>query len=411
MNSPMQRRAVHGFGECDVFEKRRKYILLLVSALPAIAGALVSPLLPSLTRVFAAEPNVELLARFVFTLPGLFIALFAPLSGIVIDRYGRKLLLIASVILFAISGGSGLIAQSLPQLLFGRACLGIAVAAIMTVTTTLVGDYYREPERGHVAGTQAAFLALGGFLGLLISGLLAELSWRVPFFIYFLVLLLVPFVVKYISEPVSGNLGTHDKAFVEDRETPTSLSLILLVNGLAIVGMMIFFTVPIQVPFLLEEIGESAPSLAGLTVSVCILVTGISSMSFRYFKTVISLPLVLSLSMAIMAVGYLLVGISSGYWMLLVAMPICGLGMGLITPAITLWLLELSPMHIRGRVMSALASGIFFAQFVTPLISQPIISSLGLSGIFILSSLVLMTLAATLCFGSYLYQRRSLRAR
>jgi MFS family permease len=69
-----------------------------------------------------------------------------------------------AIILFAVAGASGLVLDSLPALLVGRAALGIAVGAIMTVATALAGDYFAGPQRQAFMGRQGAFTGIGGLV-------------------------------------------------------------------------------------------------------------------------------------------------------------------------------------------------------------------------------------------------------
>lgn len=66
----------------------RKATLLCLAALTVMAGATLAPSLPALENHFVDTANSELLTRLVLTLPALFIALFAPLAGVVFDRFG-----------------------------------------------------------------------------------------------------------------------------------------------------------------------------------------------------------------------------------------------------------------------------------------------------------------------------------
>jgi MFS family permease len=67
-----------------------KITLLLISTLTVMAGATIAPSLPAMQAVFADIPNVGYLVWLVLTLPALFIAIGAPLVGVLIDQLGRK---------------------------------------------------------------------------------------------------------------------------------------------------------------------------------------------------------------------------------------------------------------------------------------------------------------------------------
>ena len=92
-----------------------------------MAGATIAPALPAMQAHFSGVPNAGLLVKLALTIVGLAIALSAPLSGILADRFGRRPVLIGSLLLYAVGGASGLIVSSIGELLLGRVVLGLAV--------------------------------------------------------------------------------------------------------------------------------------------------------------------------------------------------------------------------------------------------------------------------------------------
>ena len=83
--------------------------------------------------------------------------------------------------LYGISGASGYALNNLYYILLGRAFLGIAVAGIMTVSITLIGDYFKDNKRNKFMGLQGVFMGLGGVFSISLSGILADINWNVPF--------------------------------------------------------------------------------------------------------------------------------------------------------------------------------------------------------------------------------------
>lgn len=188
----------------------RKITLLTVATLTIMAGTTISPSLPALEAHFADVDGVKLLSRMVLTLPALFVAFCAPLIGGLADRYGRLRLLIGSILLYGLSGISGLFVDSLPALLAGRAALGIAIGGIMTLTTALVGDYFSGSERERYLGLQQAFTGIGGVVFVAAGGLLADYHWRAPFAIYAVAFAIIPAAIAFLTEP-GGRRPTVDR--------------------------------------------------------------------------------------------------------------------------------------------------------------------------------------------------------
>ena len=79
--------------------------VLAASTMTVLAGAILAPALPSIEMEFANQENAAFWTRMILTFPALFIALNAPLAGILVDRVGRKPVLVASIALAGLAGG------------------------------------------------------------------------------------------------------------------------------------------------------------------------------------------------------------------------------------------------------------------------------------------------------------------
>ena len=85
----------------------RLVTLLVVSTMTVMAGATISPALPTIRQAFADVPDADVWVRLVLTLPALFTALGAPLAGWLTDRVGRRPVLLTSMVLYGLGGAGG----------------------------------------------------------------------------------------------------------------------------------------------------------------------------------------------------------------------------------------------------------------------------------------------------------------
>lgn len=217
------------------------------------------------------------LVRLALTLPALFIALGAPIVGIAIDQFGRKPILLFSLALYGIAGSSGFILNSLESMLVGRAFLGISVAGIMTIATTLVGDYYSGNSRAQFLGWQSAFMGLGGVLFLSVGGFVADLNWRFPFLIYLMALILLPCALLFLPEPQRSSPGTVN---TDAATTKFPLTPVAITYGIALISQIVFYLIPVQLPFYLKQIANTNASQSGLAIALVTLFSAISSLNF-----------------------------------------------------------------------------------------------------------------------------------
>lgn len=368
----------------------RRIALLCLAALTVMSGATIAPSLPALQLHFADNPHSELLTRLVLTLPALFIALFAPLAGVVSDRFGRRPLLLASILLYALAGSSALLQDSLAGILAGRALLGIAVAGTMTSVTALAGDYFSGAAREKFMTQQTAFISFGGVVFLVGGGLLADLHWRAPFAIYGTALLLLPAAALFLREPTPGGRSVAGAA------TPGGVRLALAaVFAAAIVNSLAFYLIPTQLPFLLRDIGIDRPSLTGIAIGGSNLLGAISSLLlYRRLRARLGTAGVFAFCFAVMACGLMLVAGSGGFTAVVLAMALFGIGMGSVMPHLANTAIGLAPPGMRGRVSGVLTASIFIGQFLSPLVSQPWARHFGLADSFTHMGALLLLLAA-----------------
>jgi MFS family permease len=379
----------------------RLLTLLLVSMMTIMASATISPSLPRLRMAFEWVPAIDLWVRMVVTLPALFTAMGAPLAGMLIDRFGRKRLLVASVALYGVAGTLPGVLTELPLILVCRALLGLAVGGLMTTATALIADYYAGPERGVVLGRQAAFMGVGGLVFMLSGGLLADIHWRAPFAVYLYAFLILPFILLFLTEPEvkRGAAGGGSE------RVPLPWSNLWLVYALAMAGMMIFYLIPVQLPFLLRRLGVASSALAGLAVGVSTLVGSVVSLRYARVRQVLSYRGIMAVLFACMGLGYVIVGTAQSYAAVVGGLAVSGLGQGLLTPNMSNWAASLAPEAVRGRAMGLLTTSLFLGQFISPLLAQPLIGVVGLGGAFLVAAGLLSALAGT--FGALAWHART----
>jgi len=380
-----------------------KATLLLVSTLTVMAGATIAPSLPAMQEHFKEAPNAALWVRLVLTLPALFIVLGSLLAGVVVDRFGRKPLLLAAAAVYGLAGASGYVLDSLFHILIGRAFLGFAVAAIMVTATTLIADYYTGSARAAFLGLQAAFMALGGVVFLSLGGFLADQNWRFPFLIYLFAWLLVPLIIWAISEPQRTiNSATQDG--ISDSGPAFPVKLLAFIYGIALLSQIIFYLIPVQLPFYLKELANANASQSGLAIALATLFSAISSLFYGKIKQRLGFFSLLVMAFGLMGAGYSIIGLVNQYALVLVGLAIAGSGLGLLMPTLNLWIASEVSDAARGRALGGSTMFFFLGQFLSPLISQPVSQAVGLSttyalagGLMLVCGLALMALQRPIC--------------
>lgn len=375
--------------------------LLLASMLTILANAIIAPSLPLISNAFKEVNNVEILTKMMLTLPALTIALVAPLAGRLLDKVGRIRVLNISLLIYLFAGTSGYWLGGLYGILIGRIVFGLGVAGIMTVSTTLIGDYFTGNKREHFMGLQGAFVALGGLLFITTAGILTDINWRLTFLVYgfsAVVIFLVPFALHEPKIVLENNGSQGNNSF---RVSP----LVWLALLSAFITTVSFYLIPVQLPYLLQNIDGINGNKVGLAVGSLPLAQAVASFFYKKIKARFDFITIYSMGFIPMAIGFAVIGFSHTYWQIISGVLISGLGVGLLIPNGNLWVMSLIPVEVRGKYIGMLTTATFLGMFFSPMIIQPVQQWVGINASFIVLGVFL-----ALASGMYLLLRKQVIA-
>lgn len=205
--------------------------LLLTLALGVFAGALdlgvLSPALPAIAREFTV-PTGDL--AWIFTLYLLVTVASITIASTLSDRFGRRVVYMSCIGLFALGSLVAMIAPSYGVLLFARALQALGAGGIFPVATAAIGDLVAAERRGSALGGIAAMWGLAAIIGPLFGGVVTHYaSWRWVFvlnlplsaIVLYLAYRYLPRLAPRVRGPLDG-LGL----------TLLCIGLLLLMDGL-----------------------------------------------------------------------------------------------------------------------------------------------------------------------------------
>jgi len=357
------------------------WVILASATLTAMAGSIVAPALNLMREDLNVDPAS---AGLIVTAHGLFVALFSPLFGSLMDRTGAKKPFVFGLLLYSVAGGSGLIIQSYWLLLMSRVLLGIGIAAITNAITVIILNLYTDTERNKIMGWRGSASSFGGIIWPLIGGTLGSFSWHLPFSAYLvgiplgvLALITIPEVEKEITLQEGRN-----SLIKVLKDNP----LLFVIYGLTFLQSVLLYGVIVFLPQLLETIDISNPFYISLFITVMALSAGATSMMYGKIRKRLSYTLVVFCALALWTGGFAAVSFVFSSLIIAGSVILFGIGAGMVLPTVMVMVGDIGPLSFRGRISSYLGSSGFLGQFLSPIIFAPIISLIGLSGIFQVSA-------------------------
>lgn len=265
-------RSIFG-NEADILHERDFQILLLANILPPLSTALLSPVLDSLIDPFGTTPaNIGLMVSFI-TAPGI---IMYPIAGVLADNYGRKLMLVAGLTGFGVSGAAISLTTDFHTALFLRLLQGISMGGITPVIITSIGDLYVATEEATAQGIRFTGSGLTSTVFPLLSGLLVLIAWQLPFLIYAIALPIALIVYYWFEEPT--HTGSSSAADTTLQAHLTALYHLLaqrrvftmvIARGLPMIVWIGFITYN---SIVVVRVLDGTPAQAGIIVAIASLV-------------------------------------------------------------------------------------------------------------------------------------------
>lgn len=190
--SAPERRAVWALG-----------VLTAINLLNYLDRYVVPPLVPNLQAAMGLSD-----VQIAWLVPAFMLVymLTAPLFGAWGDRGSRTRPIAIGVFVWSFATLLSGLARSYPQLLAGRALVGIGEAACVAIAPALLADCFAADRRGRVLSVLNMAIPVGSALGYIVGGLVGHhFGWRAAFFVAGVPGLLLAFAVLRLPDPPRGS--------------------------------------------------------------------------------------------------------------------------------------------------------------------------------------------------------------
>ena len=385
--------------------KKNLYLIWFAQVLSLTGFGFMMPFLPYYIQDLGVTDPVQV--RFwvgiITSIPGLFLAVMAPLWGVLADRFGRKLMILRSmlagaILVFLMSLAQNIYAVLALRLLQSLLCGTVAAAA------TLVAAGTPRKHLSYALGFLSSSTFIGFSVGPLIGGITAELAGYKQSFQIGAGILLVGFfvVLAFIRELRSDDEPVEKKK--GEKKRPSMLSI--LASPLGVLFLLIFlirFSRMLPYSFLsiyIQELRGTVEGSSAVMGLVSALVGGLIALAAilmgkladKYSKHALIRICLVGGALFSLPIFFL-----NGLWKFVTLYAVAAFAVGGVEPVLQSAMSEGSPPDKRGFFFGVQAMVSSLGFFLSPLVASAISINLSTKHIYLFFSAALfLTLLVSL---------------
>ena len=365
-----------------IYTDRHLSIVIGITLMAILGSSSIGPVLPTIADDFSI-PNEQIgLVITVFVVP---IAIGTPISGVLADRFGRKQILVPSLLLFAIAGVACAFATDFRTLLELRFLQGVGAAPLESLALTLISDLYAGKMLTAAMGFNGSAIGISLAIYPLISGGLTTLGWRYPFLLSLAAIpiaLLALFVLKIPQLPKQQNfnLKTYWRNIGRSLNDRRVTGLLFAVIALFILLFGPYFTyIPIVAS---DTLGASAVTIGIIQATMALSLAFVSS-QIALFPEYLSEISLIKVSFIVYSLALIVTPALHNVWLLMIPSALFGAAHGMCFPSTQALLGQLAPERYRAGFMAVNATALSAAQALGPLLAGGAFFIWGIKGVFI----------------------------
>jgi predicted MFS family arabinose efflux permease len=385
------RESSGGGREAHLLRDPNLHVVFSISLMVVMGVSSLTPAFPAVVEAFHIQPETVGLLITLYALPGIFLT---PVFGVLADRFGRKKVLVPALLLFALAGSACALARDFRLLLALRFLQGMGGASLGSLTATLIGDLYQDQRRTEAMGYKASVLSIGSAIYPAVGGGLTLLGWYVPFALPILGLGVAALVLFALElKPTRGDAGflAYLGEAWKRMGAPRVIGLYLatLLSFMVLYGAYMTF-----IPLHLSSRFDTPAPMIGLAMTLGSLATAATASRLGALSRLVSPDHLLPVAFALFGASFLLVPWVPGYWWVVLAVGVFGVGQAWNYSVVLTLLAGEAPAQHRAVFMGVNGMVIRLGQALGPVVMAGVFALGGMDGVFVT--------AAAICFALFL---------
>lgn len=336
------------------------FTLLLVSSLTIMVGTVIAPSLTGIVK----NINFGFSPSWLITLPSLGVVVFAPFVGRLINKLGIFNLLIISLVPYAVLGVLGAFITNDYLLILNRFLLGVVTVGVQVSVTAYIAAFFSGEARMKMIAWQGMSIELGGVIFLGIGGVLGEMNWQYPFYVYSVALLCLALVLRTLPKPAT-KIQEKEAVLSTNKKSKLKVRLIFVASLFA---MMLFFVSFVTLPLYLPESFGFSESKTGYLMAFISVVAVISASQMPKIVKKIGDSKTVALGFLLFTLSYAVLAIAGTISLLILMAIFMGIGFGFTIPLLNHMMIEASTLQNQGKNLGLYSMGVFGGQFLSTFI-------------------------------------------
>ncbi len=334
---------------------------------------------------------------------GLAMAIASPIWGILGDRFGRKPMLLRSMVGGAITVGVIFFVQNPIQLVVLRFLQG-ATSGTVAAATALVAVETPRNRVGWALGVVTSAVALGSAIGPVVGGIAASIFGLRLVFLGGGVLLLIsmiPVLIVVRESPLKRRDRSQPGTLAMIRQRPGAVrALAVLISAQGLITVVNTATQQLVVLKLIELLGRAASTATGLSFGAAGLTSSASAIGYTSVTRRIGYVRTITLAAMLLAATVGVLVWAPNAVVIVIAVGITGLLFGAIVPATASMIGLETPIEAQSTVFGFNASAVAFGFFLGPLIGGGIAATSGIPIALAVTAGLALVLALLLAVGT-----------
>jgi predicted MFS family arabinose efflux permease len=335
-------------------------------ALGTLGFSVTAPLLPDLAEALQVSRASIGVIQAAVSLPGVLLSI---LIGYFADRFGRRRVVLVSLLLFTTFGVAGFFARSFWSLAAVRFIQGAGTSGILGLGIVLVGDLFEGPARTRAMGFNLSGTTLANMMGPIVSGVIGQGGVFRPFLLFLIGFPLALWITRMPIEParvVESPLSHAGEALGSLRRgghLADYVGVLMATVGVTVVMHGLGFT---TVPLFLDgEFGIAAAGrglvIAAFQVGVVLAAIQIGRLRIRHRGSRL-----VGIAFGLMALGMTVIAGAPRWWVVPLGLALAGIGFGLFVPQAQDRAATLGGAVYRGLTVLTWVTFVRIAQVIGP---------------------------------------------